>query len=200
MILGHAFPPVVEAIREAAGRGASFGASHAGEAKLAELVRQLLPVGRRRCASSAPAPRPACRPFAWRAGLPGAISSSSSKAAITATPTRCWSRRGPVWRRLAFPARQAFRPRPRNSTLALPYNDLAAVEAAFAARPQRDCMHHRGAGRRQCRDDSARAWLSRRPAAAVHAERRAADRRRGDDRLPALAGRRAAAATASRPT
>ena len=36
MILGHAFPPVLEAIREAAGRGTSFGASHAGEAALAE--------------------------------------------------------------------------------------------------------------------------------------------------------------------
>src|ERR1017187_7343229 len=43
MILGHAFPPVVEAIREAAGRGASFGASHAGEANLAELVRRCFP-------------------------------------------------------------------------------------------------------------------------------------------------------------
>jgi glutamate-1-semialdehyde 2,1-aminomutase len=29
MLLGHAFPPVVEAIREAAGRSASFGASTA---------------------------------------------------------------------------------------------------------------------------------------------------------------------------
>src|ERR1700679_4256777 len=43
MILGHAFPPVVEAIREAAGRGASFGASHSGEANLAELVRRCFP-------------------------------------------------------------------------------------------------------------------------------------------------------------
>ena len=43
MILGHAFPPVVEAIREAAGRGASFGASTAAEADLAELVRRCFP-------------------------------------------------------------------------------------------------------------------------------------------------------------
>src|ERR1700691_5183686 len=43
MILGHAFPPVVEAIREAAARGASFGASHAGEANLAELVHICFP-------------------------------------------------------------------------------------------------------------------------------------------------------------
>src|ERR1700722_6891122 len=43
MILGHAFGPAVEAIREAAGRSASFGASHAGEADLAELVCQCMP-------------------------------------------------------------------------------------------------------------------------------------------------------------
>src|SRR5271169_4659685 len=38
MILGHAFPPVVEAIRRAAGNSASFGASTAAEADLAERV------------------------------------------------------------------------------------------------------------------------------------------------------------------
>src|SRR5215471_16187060 len=39
MILGHAFPPVVETIREAAGRSSSFGASTAAEADLAALVQ-----------------------------------------------------------------------------------------------------------------------------------------------------------------
>src|SRR5579875_1581454 len=43
MILGHAFPPVVTAIREAAGRSASFGASTASEADLAELVIKAFP-------------------------------------------------------------------------------------------------------------------------------------------------------------
>src|SRR5579859_6069952 len=38
MILGHAFAPVVEAVLEAAGRSASFGASAAAEADLAELI------------------------------------------------------------------------------------------------------------------------------------------------------------------
>src|ERR1700751_2820494 len=38
MILGHAFPPVVEAIQQAAAKGASFGASIAAEADLADLV------------------------------------------------------------------------------------------------------------------------------------------------------------------
>src|ERR1019366_9848197 len=38
MILGHAFPPVVEAIARAARDSASFGASTAAEADLAERV------------------------------------------------------------------------------------------------------------------------------------------------------------------
>src|SRR5579859_844403 len=38
MILGHAFPPVVEAIERAARKSASFGASTASEAELAERV------------------------------------------------------------------------------------------------------------------------------------------------------------------
>src|ERR1700744_1407978 len=37
MILGHGFPSVVEAIQHAAATGASYGASHAAEADLAEL-------------------------------------------------------------------------------------------------------------------------------------------------------------------
>ena len=38
MILGHAFPPVVEAIARAARNSASFGASTASEADLAERI------------------------------------------------------------------------------------------------------------------------------------------------------------------
>jgi len=43
MILGHCHPKVVEAIREAAGRGASFGAPTEQETELAELVSQAYP-------------------------------------------------------------------------------------------------------------------------------------------------------------
>jgi glutamate-1-semialdehyde 2,1-aminomutase len=38
-ILGHAHPAVVDAVRSAASRGLSFGASTPGETELAELVR-----------------------------------------------------------------------------------------------------------------------------------------------------------------
>ena len=43
MILGHAFPPAVEAIQRAAERSASFGASTAAEAELAALVTEAYP-------------------------------------------------------------------------------------------------------------------------------------------------------------
>ena len=43
LILGHAHPAVVEAVRAAAARGASFGATTEAEAELAELVAGALP-------------------------------------------------------------------------------------------------------------------------------------------------------------
>ena len=43
MILGHAYPPVVEAIRAAASRSTSFGAPTEGENELAELIIELVP-------------------------------------------------------------------------------------------------------------------------------------------------------------
>jgi glutamate-1-semialdehyde 2,1-aminomutase len=43
LLLGHAHPAVVEAVREAAGRGTSFGAPTEGEVELAEAVREFFP-------------------------------------------------------------------------------------------------------------------------------------------------------------
>jgi glutamate-1-semialdehyde 2,1-aminomutase len=43
LILGHAHPGVVEAVREAAGRGLSYGACHEKEIELAELLLEAFP-------------------------------------------------------------------------------------------------------------------------------------------------------------
>jgi glutamate-1-semialdehyde 2,1-aminomutase len=43
LILGHAHPEVVEAVTAAARRGTSFGAPHAAEVEMAELICQLVP-------------------------------------------------------------------------------------------------------------------------------------------------------------
>ncbi len=52
MILGHAFPPVVEAIERAARKSASFGASTASEADLAEQLDSPATRELKRCALS----------------------------------------------------------------------------------------------------------------------------------------------------
>ena len=53
MILGHAHPAVVEAVRAAAGDGLSFGTPTAGETELAEeIVRRVQPVQQVRLVSS----------------------------------------------------------------------------------------------------------------------------------------------------
>ncbi|MCA9200276.1 MAG: glutamate-1-semialdehyde 2,1-aminomutase, partial [Planctomycetales bacterium] len=43
MILGHAFPPVVQAVQQAAAHGTSFGAPTEAENQLAELITQCVP-------------------------------------------------------------------------------------------------------------------------------------------------------------
>lgn len=43
MILGHAYPPLVEAIREAAGDSTSFGAPTKKETEIAELIKSMAP-------------------------------------------------------------------------------------------------------------------------------------------------------------
>src|SRR3977135_2364297 len=43
LIPGHAWAPVVEAVREAVRRGTSYGAPTAGEVEMAELIRRAVP-------------------------------------------------------------------------------------------------------------------------------------------------------------
>jgi glutamate-1-semialdehyde 2,1-aminomutase len=134
MLFGHAFPPAVEAIREAAGRSASFGASTAAEADLAELVQRCFPsMERMRFVSSG---TEACmsairlargftgRPFlikfegCYHGHADALLVKAGSGVATFGIPGSA-----------GVPAETAMH------TLALPYNDLVAVDAAFAAHP-----------------------------------------------------------------
>ena len=133
-ILGHAFPPVVEAIREAAGRGASFGASHAGEATLAELVRHCFPsVEKMRFVSSG---TEACMSAIRLArGYTGRNFVIKFEGCYHGHADALLVKAGSGVATLGIPGSAGVPAETAMHTLALPFNDLPAVEAVFAARP-----------------------------------------------------------------
>ena len=135
MILGHAFPPVLESVREAAGRGTSFGASHAGEADLAELVMRCFPsVERLRFVSSG---TEACMSAIRLArGFTGRKFVIKFEGCYHGHADALLVKAGSGVATLGIPGSAGVPEETAMHTLALPYNDLAAVEAAFDAHPQ----------------------------------------------------------------
>lgn len=140
-LLGHAHPEVVAAVQDAAARGLSFGASTPGETELAELVVDRLEVGGvrgieklRLVSTGTEATMTAIRvargatqrdlivKFAghYHGHSDGLLAESGSGVATLGLPGSA-----------GVPADIAA------LTLVLPYNDRAAVEAAFAAHPGR---------------------------------------------------------------
>ena len=132
MILGHAFPPVVEAIARAAGNSASFGASTAAEGDLAELIAACYPaVEKMRFVSSGTE--------ATMSAIRLARAATSRK--IIVKFEGCYHghadgllvKAGSGVATFGIPGSAGVPEEIAHLTLALPYNDLAAVEAAFAA-------------------------------------------------------------------
>jgi glutamate-1-semialdehyde 2,1-aminomutase len=134
MILGHAFPPVVEAICEAAGRGASFGASHSGEGNLAELVRACFPsVEKMRFVSSG---TEACMSAIRLArGYTGRKMIVKFEGCYHGHADALLVKAGSGVATLGIPGSAGVPEETTMHTLALPYNDLGAVEAAFDLYP-----------------------------------------------------------------
>ena len=134
MILGHAFPPVVEAIRETAGRGASFGASHAGEADLAELVVRCFPsVERLRFVSSG---TEACMSAIRLArGFTGRKFVIKFVGCYHGHADALLVKAGSGVATLGIPGSAGVPEETAMHTLALPYNDIGAVEQAFEMYP-----------------------------------------------------------------
>jgi glutamate-1-semialdehyde 2,1-aminomutase len=132
MLFGHAFPSVVEAIREAAGRSPSFGASTAAEADLAELVQRCFPSieklrfvssGTEACMSAIRLARGFTgRPFVIK--FEGCYHGHADALLVKA---------GSGVATFGIPGSAGVPPETAMHTLALPYNDLQAVEAAFEA-------------------------------------------------------------------
>jgi glutamate-1-semialdehyde 2,1-aminomutase len=134
MILGHAFPPVVEAIQRAAEKSASFGASTAAEADLAERIITCYPaIEKLRFVSS---------------GTEATMSAIRLARAATGRNTiikfeGCYHghsdgllvKAGSGVATLGIPGSAGVPEQIAHLTHALPYNDIAAVEAAFDAHP-----------------------------------------------------------------
>jgi glutamate-1-semialdehyde 2,1-aminomutase len=134
MILGHAFPAVVEAVQRAARRSASFGASTAAEADLAERVVACFPAIEklRFVSSGTEATMSAIR-----------LARAATRRKLVVKFEGCYHghsdgllvKAGSGVATLGIPGSAGVPEEIAQLTLALPYNDLAAVEAAFAAHP-----------------------------------------------------------------
>src|SRR5271168_1120019 len=134
MILGHAFPPAVEAIQQAAARSASFGASHAGEADLAELVQRCFPsVEKLRFVSSG---TEACMSAIRLArGYTGRHFVIKFEGCYHGHADALLVKAGSGVATFGIPGSAGVPAETAMHTLALPFNDLNSVSAAFAARP-----------------------------------------------------------------
>jgi glutamate-1-semialdehyde 2,1-aminomutase len=132
MILGHAFPPVVEAIERAARNSASFGASTAAEGELAERVVACFPAieKMRFVSSGTEATMSAIR-----------VARAATGRKIIVKFEGCYHghadgllvKAGSGVATFGIPGSAGVPEEIAGLTLALPYNDLAAVESAFAA-------------------------------------------------------------------
>jgi len=134
MILGHAFPPVVEAIERAARRSASFGASTAAEGDLAERVTACFPAIEmlRFVSSGTEATMSAIR-----------LARAATGRKIIVKFEGCYHghadgllvKAGSGVATFGIPGSAGVPEEIARLTLALPYNDLHAVDAAFATYP-----------------------------------------------------------------
>ena len=134
MILGHAFPPVVEAIERAARNSASFGASTASEAELAERIVACYPaIDKMRFVSSGTE--------ATMSAIRLARAATGRKIIIKFEG--CYHghadgllvKAGSGVATFGIPGSAGVPEEIAGLTIALPYNDLGAVEATFAAHP-----------------------------------------------------------------
>ncbi|HXB61237.1 MAG TPA: glutamate-1-semialdehyde 2,1-aminomutase [Acidobacteriaceae bacterium] len=134
MILGHAAPHVVEAIQRAAAGGTSFGASTPGEADLAEIITQAMPaIEKLRFVSSG---TEACMSAIRLArGFTGRNFILKFEGCYHGHADALLVKAGSGVATFGIPGSAGVPAETAQHTLALPFNDVAAVEAAFALHP-----------------------------------------------------------------
>jgi glutamate-1-semialdehyde 2,1-aminomutase len=132
MILGHAFPPIVEAVQQAAARGTSYGAPCAAEVELADRVVRLVPsIDKVRFVSSGTEATMSAlrlaRGFTGRNKIlkfEGCYHGHSDGLLVAA---------GSGVATLGIPGSPGVTPGTVADTLTAPFNDVAAVEAIVSA-------------------------------------------------------------------
>lgn len=135
-LLGHAHPPVIEAVQAAAARGLGFGTSTPSEAQLAELVTgRVSAVERLRMVSTGTeATMTAVR---LARGYTGRNLVIKFAGCYHGHQDGLLAAAGSGLATFAMPGSAGVTEAAAAETLVLPYNDLHAVEAAFQAHPGR---------------------------------------------------------------
>ena len=130
LILGHAHPAIVDAVTRAAQKGTSFGAPHAGEVELAELICRFMPsVEKVRLVSSGTEATAAAVRLAR--GATGRDYILKFEGCYHGSADAFLVKAGSGVETLGLPDSPGVPPSVAQLTLTAPFNDLAAVERVF---------------------------------------------------------------------